>query len=284
MLQTNKWDRYIPQFHKFRYFQINDKVAEFARRLADEEICRVNGENDVHVGPQTLRLPAARTMIGLLGDVYIVADVSEGFHVLIMQDKRGGWGSVGVIRPGDQYLLTETKSLNWTDGERGGRMIVLSFVLSLINEPRICSKEPAPTRQQRGGPLRGMGFAVNAWTKVSWDLSKEMRQKISRDPNFHPRALHWCRSHWRLAKQHYNGAVQRPDALRPEDREKWWQRIPDRWKGHPAFGVVKSIHAPYISGDDIARRASVPPVTRLAPALPRKKPVDSIEQVLTYRP
>lgn len=133
---------------------------------------------------------------------------------------------------------------------------LVAFTLAIVNEPRVVNLSAGITRQQRRAAQRGFGFAVDAYTKVTWDLSKPCVAKTARDPDFHSMPLHWCRGHFRRAGRNFAGAVRRPDAFREEDRDLWWQWIDGYWRGHPAFGVKKSIHAPKLSSGFFAKRRS----------------------------
>jgi hypothetical protein len=184
--------------------------------------------------------PEHRVRVGLIADgdfAHSPLPVGEMYpgHILAVDDR---WNNVAT---GDNPI--------WDVSEW------LPYLLALINEPRIVELSPSASRQRRRAAERGFGFAVDAWTRITWDLSKATKAKVARDPSFHCVPLHYVRGHFRRAEPHFRGAIQRPHALRIEDRVLWWQFIEGHWKGHPAFGVRRSVHAPIMSGA-LARRRS----------------------------
>ena len=120
----------------------------------------------------------------------------------------------------------------------------VSMTIALIGQPRFVVQQPALSRQQRRRHRSsGGGFAVDAWTRVSWNIGRDVVAKLSRDPGFHCQPLHFRRAHWRVAEPHYAGAVWLDERSAPR-RPGWYTRIPESWPGHPAFGIKKSYHAP----------------------------------------
>ena len=87
---------------------------------------------------------------------------------------------------------------------------------------------------------------------MSWDLSKPAGSPESDCPELRRIARHFRRGHWRRAQPHYEGATQRPDAIRPEDRARWWQWIEGRYVGDHTLGIKKSYHAPKMSTGRLA--------------------------------
>tara|TARA_R100001510_G_C7613218_1_gene176121 strand:+ start:43 stop:945 length:903 start_codon:yes stop_codon:yes gene_type:complete len=121
------------------------------------------------------------------------------------------------------------------------------MILRVINSPRLTEKKPAGTRQQRRSEARGMGKAVDAWHRVSWNIDKPSVAKEPYDQGFHKMPLHFNRGHWKRAEKHHPKSRQRPNALRPEHRTGWWTWIDGYFAGHPAFGFKKQYHRPQIT-------------------------------------
>lgn len=121
------------------------------------------------------------------------------------------------------------------------------MILRVINSPRLTVKKPAGTRQQRRSEARGMGKAVDAWHRVSWNIDKPSVAKEPYDQGFHKMPLHFNRGHWKRAEKHHPKSRQRPNALRPEHRTGWWTWIDGYFAGHPAFGFKKQYHRPQIT-------------------------------------
>ena len=159
---------------------------------------------------------------------------------------------MGLYRPGSRRVgVTRTVSGDAKDPSHQsavkGVAARIALIWTLINEPRFVVRG-APPRPQRRSVI-GMGFAVDAWTRVSWRVGADVRAKVSRDGAMHNQPLHYRRGHWRRAQEHYEGAMQRPQALNPAHRALWWQWIDGYWAGHPAFGVRTHYHTPRIEGD-----------------------------------
>ncbi len=237
----------MPKFEllKYQHFFIDEAIIDFAWQIADDTA------GDPF--PISSRLPGERVGIVVRSHLYLLfrtRDPSIGECVRLgVMDENGAHAPLGAWAPGSlQYLAS--KDIPKRLVER------FAYIISLLNEPRVVTRSAAGTRQQRRAVHRGMGFALDAWTRISWDISKPTVAKVARDPGFHKVPMHWRRGHFRRAEAHFRGAIQRPDAIREEDRHLWWQWIEGQWVGHPAFGVKKSVHAPRLSGADIARRCS----------------------------
>lgn len=239
--------KHMPEISRYKFFFPDETIMEFARDLTNA----TRGEPF----PISSRLPSERVGVAVENILLLFQnDVAPRIGKCIAcacMDLSGKFTVIGAWLPGSKKLLGNSV--------RNQVLIQRSaYLFSLINEPRIVSRQTFGTRQQRRTAARGMGFAVDAWTRVTWDLSKETIAKISQDPDFHKVPLHWRRGHYRRAEPHFKGAHQRPDAIRPEDRDLWWQWIEEQWVGHPAFGIKKSVHAPKLSTGDIARRHRKP--------------------------
>jgi hypothetical protein len=113
-------------------------------------------------------------------------------------------------------------------------------LLSLINQPQFTKSSPAGTRQQRRHAERKHNIPSERWRRIEWDLVKPKVQAGERVGSGRHMPLHFTRGHWRKALEHYDDVVQRNDG-------NWYKWINGYWSGHPAYGIVKSIHAPKVS-------------------------------------
>ena len=246
----------MPELREFQHFEISWDIAEFAW----EQISSFFPDDhtpiarDEIVCPLSANLPAQKMTI-LLGQVVLVLQQLPSTIFVALYDFETGLEPLGELIPGKSPIVREMHHKGLGAESCYNMLELVAFILATINEPRIVKLTPAGTRQQRRAARSGMGFAIDAWTRVSWDLSKPTSAKQTRDGTFHNRPLHYRRGHFRRAKDYYKGAVRRPDAFRIEDRNLWWQWIDGQWVGHPAFGVKRSVHSPYLSGKDIARKA-----------------------------
>lgn len=128
----------------------------------------------------------------------------------------------------------------------------LAFILSLINTPRKVQIGPATgmdwTRQHRRAVERVTGSAAMAFSVVSWELGRKcaaIGNEITTEG--HPKALHWCRAHWREARKGQPKAewINVP----AKGGWGWYCWVADCWKGHPDYGVKLQRHQPRMPGD-----------------------------------
>lgn len=232
------------QLLSFQYFFVDEGLISFAFQVADD----TRGDPF----PFSSCLPGDRIGIVAGNSLWLLFWLKdERFRrrvALSTMNQSGAYKTVGWWYPGSREFGAIDKLERCVEK--------FAYIVALLNEPRVVLKSAAGNRQQRRQVHRGFGIAVDAWSRVSWDISKPTVAKVTRDPSFHKVPMHWRRGHFRRAEPHFKGAMQRPDAIREEDRCLWWQWIEGQWVGHPAFGVKKSVHAPKLSGRDIARRSA----------------------------
>lgn len=121
---------------------------------------------------------------------------------------------------------------------------VFAWLMSLINTPRqVRIQAGALSRQQRRQAQRGMGFAVDAWHRVSWVIGKTVTDKVPQDAGIRGVPLHWRRGHFHLAEPHWKDAQWVPEY------GGWRQWYPEGWVGNIAFGIKRSVHAPQLDID-----------------------------------
>jgi hypothetical protein len=241
--------KHFPSLSGYRVFEVSESIIDFAHDLSVEAAIAAKEGEDAFVAPISSRLPADKVVFGGEGqtsrDLVLCEQEGEDINIYWLSPDMGYMKSlIGQYRPGgpmrraghlERTSLEINMATEWP------------FIVALINEPRMVRLSKSGSRPERRMAHRGFGFAVDAWHRVSWDISRETVAKISRDPKFHKVPLHWRRGHWRRAQEHYAGAVKRTDAFRFEDRLQWWQWIEGHWVGHPAFGLKKSYHAPRFS-------------------------------------
>ncbi|AKG94566.1 hypothetical protein Shpa_56 [Paracoccus phage Shpa] len=247
-------------------FLISPDIAEFALSLVADEMDGKDGWGDCRIPADAIR-HAQATVIAIEHEngegveVYAIderQDRAVGDAESIVCEWRDNKMAIlgNFIAGGHSFISDKLIGKQSPEQAHETAFIIaaVAFILSLINQPRLVRKSPMLSRQQRRAHHRGGFKAVDAWHRVTWDLSKETAAKVARDPTYHKVPLHWRRGHFRRAEAHYKGAIQRPDALREEERSMWWQWIEGQWVGHPAFGIKRSIHAPKLSTGDLARR------------------------------
>lgn len=240
----------FPNSERPHVFEVCESIMSFAK---DQFLSAMEfaADAEFRVVPSSARLPGNAVILAFpMVDDACIALRQKGDDVLVTSCNGEDVLCLGSYNPKSQLYSVHPNFQS--DPELCLEVVIAAFVVALINEPRVVSAKPSA--KKRMAAQRGMALAVGAWSRVSWDLSKETVAKVSSDPAFHKMPLHWCRGHYRRAEKHYAGAVQRPDAFRPEDRALWWQWIDGVWKGHPAFGVKRSVHAPVMSAGKLASR------------------------------
>lgn len=115
-----------------------------------------------------------------------------------------------------------------------------AFLFQIINQERFVKKTAAAPRQQRRSIERKLGFAVNGWHSVTWNVGSEVKAKVAETDSENARPLHFARAHWRRAQEG------QPKAQRRNDAPGWWCWVKESWRGHPAFGVKLHHYTPKI--------------------------------------
>jgi len=256
----------------FRLFFVDEKIHKFSFEMAQAEVDSVSDEDfpnfEFTIPSDAIRhgdltILAVPNKSGLYNIVSFTKseDDADGNSASVVgivcdaADKRTNV-VIGIIFPGKNMLISKEQAEN-SDPLNIACMIATSaFTLSLINQPRMVSQSPAASRQVSRSYQRA-GVSTAGWSKVTWDISRRSAEAHTKESGgVEGKALHWRRGHWRRAQENWKGAVQRPDALRPEERDLWWQWIEGMWVGHPAYGFVQSVHAPKMSTTEMFKRGS----------------------------
>lgn len=116
----------------------------------------------------------------------------------------------------------------------------LAAVIYMIKRPNFVTQT---TVSNSGGVRKRLekkkGIPRERWSRIQWNVGqnvqKEVRETMGEE---HCTALHRVRGFYRKAKSHYNNVTQ--------IEGEWFQWIEPFWRGHPAFGIIKSTYAPKI--------------------------------------
>lgn len=244
-------------------FLIDEEILQFSQHLVNQERVGEISWGDLKVPTDAMRhgktTAIALPVSGCDGElkVFVLNGRSDRHELdlgsVVYAINQRGPLHLGSFTPGGSICLADELVRQLSNGELEKFYMIVSamaFILSIINQPRMLRRDPLVSRQQRRAAERSGISHSNCWHRVSWDISKETKDKVSQDPSYRKVALHWRRGHFRRAEPHYKEAIQRPDAIRKDEREMWWQWIEGQWVGHPAFGIKKSIHAPKLSTGD----------------------------------
>jgi hypothetical protein len=236
-----------PELEDHRVFEVHPSIWDFTSKIVSGHVEDLGGNpyfSEICT-PISSRLPFSKIVFAVVGEPYLFF-LRESCEEIQVQTFVSGLVTVGSFVPGYPMkfpywwpgVTVESQTLFMTI------VLRIAFALALVNQPRIVLQSSGQSRQQRRAAARSGKYAVAAWTRVTWDISKPTVAKDTPDSDGHSMPLHWVRGYWRRALPHYQRAQIRPDAIKPEDRLGWWQWIEGTSRGHPAFGVKESIHTP----------------------------------------
>jgi hypothetical protein len=230
-----------------RHFHVGAVVFRVATDAMSGEIGAA-GPGGKLVFPCGARLPGPDMVLtfehpkGHSGPIFL-SKKDEAIEVYSYQDS-ADMDYIGAFVPGTDLLRTDSEGRNnW------GLMFLVAMMLSLINEPRIVDTSPATgldwSRQHRKAVERVTGKVALAFSTVRWKVGSKTRAKAAAAyGDWYGVALHWCRAHWRHAKEG------QPKAEWVNIPRKggwgWYCWAPDCWKGHPDFGVKLQRHEPHL--------------------------------------
>lgn len=256
-LRQKRADFSLPQFSPIggpHHFHIRYSVIQVASALAANEV-ELNGIDFTF--PVLGRLPVDAAIVTfdmpaeLRAHVFSAwQDQSGAVCFARLSDKIGVCEGAGFW-PGDGKLKV-LRDGGLMDHELKCWALVMSMVLSLINTPRKVDIMPASgldwSRQHRREVERLTGAAPFAFQTVSWELGKRVAQRGDAiTTEGHRKALHWCRAHWREAREG------QPNAkwvnLPWRGGWGWYTWVADCWKGHPDYGVKLQRHEPHMPDD-----------------------------------
>ncbi len=272
---TDHWAMKI--FAGPRHFHVSDGVARAALAISAHEA----KASEMPIFPIGARLP---------GPDMILTDPRG--DVMILLDEAGGWVSVsapvlvrsGLVMVPVVAFCAGTGLIKRPDKEAFGDPVVqrimgqnpemlsqvafnTAITLSLINAHSTARINPeAGARSHRRRVERATGKAAQAWSTVTWNLGQAGDRGAARfTTQGHPKALHWCRAHWRNAEE----GQPRSEWVDPRDGggPGWHTWVKDCWKGHPQYGIKLQRHEPKLPGEAREQGGHRPTVldeTRLA--------------------
>lgn len=242
----------LDQLGGAHHFHASSEICAVAQAILRAEVASAPVENPICF-PAMGRPPAERMVLTMAEPPHmpVLCLRQRGQEVVVTSVYAGRWYVVGSFFPGTS---------NFREGSDGKQNYKLHFqiamILSLINEPRIVEALPASgldySRQHRKAIERVTGKAAMAFSVVSWKIGK-CAQAIGNRPSEdgHPKALHWCRAHWRRAEEG------QPKAEWVNIPRKggwgWYCWAADCWKGHPNFGIKLQRHEPHLDGEPRSR-------------------------------
>lgn|GEM_PF-6547677 len=236
------------------HFHVSSSLVRVAEETMKAE-ARAQGPGGQLVFPASGRLPAASMVLTAQPEKKNLDGVSvlrqRESEVVVYAVGDGEVYTVGSYFPGTPNLREASTGKNhWRE------LLRISLIISLINEPRIVDASPASgldwSRPHRKAVQRVTGKAAMAFSVVSWKIGRRQRAISTHlTEEGHPKALHWCRAHWRRAVEG------QPKAEWVNIPHKggwgWYCWAADCWKGHPDYGVKLQRHEPYLEGEPRSR-------------------------------
>ena len=118
--------------------------------------------------------------------------------------------------------------------------IALASVIYMMRKPNFVTQT---TVSNSGGVRKRLekkkGIPKERWSRIQWNVGQNVQREVRETMGEeHCTALHRVRGFYRKAKSHYNNVT--------KIEGEWFQWIEPFWRGHPAFGIVKSTYAPKI--------------------------------------
>jgi hypothetical protein len=116
----------------------------------------------------------------------------------------------------------------------------LAAVIYMIKRPNFVTQT---TVSNSGGVRKRLekkkGIPRDRWSRIQWNVGQNVQREVRKTMGEeHCTALHRVRGFYRKAESHYNNVT--------KIEGKWFQWIEPFWRGHPAFGIIKSTYAPKI--------------------------------------
>ena len=250
------------------YYEINNDVYNFIEDISESEPSGPDFVPSADSKPpsklcilaQDLKRGASATLT--LKTTYGIAENLDGYTVFQYYELPDGhlllalggfftepWNEEGdyVFVLKDKYdLRDKLYDAGIAEKLTSGAITFACKYFELVNQPRLVKIQPALSRQSRRRMEKKYNIPATSWKRVEWDLSKPRYEPQDGKRGGWNMPLHYTRGHWRRAKEHWDKVVRRKDG----ECYKW---IDGFWSGHPAFGIVRSVHAPKIGDADKAK-------------------------------
>jgi len=116
----------------------------------------------------------------------------------------------------------------------------LASVIYMMKKPNFATQTiVSNSRGVRKRLEKKKGIPKERWSRIQWNVGQNVQREVRETMGEeHCTALHRVRGFYRKAESHYNNVT--------KIEGKWFQWIEPFWRGHPAFGIIKSTYAPKI--------------------------------------
>jgi hypothetical protein len=166
----------------------------------------------------------------------LLARLNDGSVRVWSYGVRKDYIDMGVLRPGDRFVYPN-KDCGYPPHGIAVMLTLTAELICLLGTPRFVTQSPLP-RQACRRLDRKSGVNVSDKVRViSWSLTKPKIEAGESLGSGRHMPLHYTRGHWRQCAAHLDRAYPHADGT-----HRMW--IEGFWSGHPAYGIVRSIHAP----------------------------------------
>ena len=116
----------------------------------------------------------------------------------------------------------------------------LASVIYMMKKPNFATQTiVSNSRGVRKRLEKKKGIPRERWSRIQWNVGQNVQREVRKTMGEeHCTALHRVRGFYRKAESHYNNVT--------KIEGNWFQWIKPFWRGHPAFGIIKSTYAPKI--------------------------------------
>ena len=172
-------------------------------------------------------------------------EMSGTVHHAWVQFKNNNFKKLTIPMSSDDIECADKKQLDKKTVERFQKELqilhfALAAVIYMIKRPNFVTQT---TVSNSGGVRKRLekkkGIPRDRWSRIQWNVGQNVQREVRETMGEeHCTALHRVRGFYRKAESHYNNVT--------KIEGKWFQWIEPFWRGHPAFGIIKSTYAPKI--------------------------------------
>jgi len=172
-------------------------------------------------------------------------EMSGTAHHAWVQFKNNSFKKLTIPMSADDIEHADKKQLDKKNVDRFKEELqilhfALAAVIYMIKRPNFVTQT---TVSNSGGVRKRLekkkGIPRDRWSRIQWNVGQNVQREVRETMGEeHCTALHRVRGFYRKAESHYNNVT--------KIEGKWFQWIEPFWRGHPAFGIIKSTYAPKI--------------------------------------
>ena len=167
-------------------------------------------------------------------------EMSGTAHHAWVQFKNNSFKKLTIPMSADDIEHADKKNVDKFQEELQILHFALAAVIYMIKRPNFVTQT---TVSNSGGVRKRLekkkGIPRDRWSRIQWNVGQNVQREVRETMGEeHCTALHRVRGFYRKAESHYNNVT--------KIEGKWFQWIKPFWRGHPAFGIIKSTYAPKI--------------------------------------